>query len=115
MHTPVFVVSFIVVAVFLVAGALALSMFLLKRTMFIIIRTFREYGALRSESAKTLDELGLKPKTMTECLINPGLRDYKGEAFHILMAHDVVKTTLDDKYYLSEYNLIKKIPDYQPN
>ena len=115
MQTPLFFVCFIVVAALLLGAALALSMFLLRRTMFFIIRTFRECGAVRMESAKTLDEMGLRPKSMMDCLVNPGLRDYKREAFHILMTYDVVKTTVDDKYYLSEYNLIKKIPDYQPN
>ena len=115
MYDPLLSVIVLLVAVMLLVSGFALSMFLFKRTMFVIINTLQEYGAVREENAKSLDEMGLKPKTMVESLTNPGLRDYKRQAFQVLMVHNIVKVTSDGRYYLSEYDLMVKIPEFQLN
>jgi len=113
MYDPVLTVLVLAGAALLIIAAFALSMFLFKRTVLYIIYTFQEHEAVREENAKTLEEMGLRPKTMMESLVNPGLRDYKPQAFYVLMTHNIVKTTPDNRYYLSEYDLMIKIPKFQ--
>ena len=65
-----------------------------------VISIFREHQALCSHSAKTIDELGLRPAGFSKRLIN--FRDYKPQALRGLIRADIVQVTAEDKLFLAE-------------
>ena len=75
----------------------------LKRTIPGVIRTFREANATSEKNAKTLEELGLKPRGMMEGMFRG--RDYRQYAVTALMRAEIVIMTEDGKLYLSEERL----------
>ena len=95
------------IIVLLVVIALAAMIFIpqwrLKRAIPTVIRAFREANANSEKNAKTLDELGLKPRGMMEGMFRG--RDYRQYAVQALMRGDIVTMTEDGKLYLSEEKL----------
>ena len=95
-NTIIFIVLIIVV--------LLLAMFIvprwrLKRAIRQVIRIFRENNAVDTRTAKTIDELGLRPRSMIEGMFKG--RDYKQYAMNALMKSDIIKMTEGGKLYLS--------------
>ena len=65
-----------------------------------VISIFREHKALCSDSAKTIDELGLRPAGFSKRLIS--FRDYKPQALQGLIRANIVQVTANDKLFLAE-------------
>ena len=68
-----------------------------------VIRIFRENNAVGPKNAKTIEELGLKPRSVFERAFR--MRDYKPRALQILMRIEVVDLTEEGKVYLAEDKL----------
>ena len=101
-NSVVLVVLFFIVL--LVVGALV-SRWKIKRAMREVVRAFREQSATTSRSAKTADELGLRPQGRMAGMFRG--RDYKPNALSMLMKADIVLTTEDGELYLSEDKLLE--------
>jgi len=97
------VVVILLFIVLLVVGALV-SRWRIKRAMRQVVRAFREQNATTSRSARTVEELGLRPQGRMSGMFKG--RDYKPHALSMLMKADIVLTTEDGKLYLSEDKLI---------
>jgi len=80
-----------------------LPRFMLKRAMSQVLRVFRVHRSLSKESAKTVEELGLKPHSFMERFMKS--RDYKPYALQILTRQGVLCQTEDGRLYLSEQKL----------
>ncbi|MDP7286106.1 MAG: hypothetical protein QF906_02700 [Dehalococcoidales bacterium] len=70
-----------------------------------VIRIFRENNAVGPKNAKTIEELGLKPKSMFERALR--MRDYKPRALQFLMSVTIIDTTEEGKVYLDEDKLLQ--------
>jgi hypothetical protein len=96
-----------ILIIFIVVIAL-LAMFIIpqwrvKRAIPQVIRIFKEQNAVGIRNAKTLDELGLRPRGMVERMLKG--RDYKQYAFSALMRAEIIQMTEDGRLYLSEERL----------
>jgi hypothetical protein len=80
-----------------------LPQFLLRRAIPSVIRIFRQGKAVGIENAKTVEELGLKPKSMAQAIFRG--REYKITALQVLRNANVIQGTEDGKLYLSENDL----------
>lgn len=76
----------------------------LRRAVRQVIRILRQNNAIDVKNAKTIDELGLRPRGRLEGLLRS--RDYKPQALDALWKAEIVKITEDGKVYLSEEKLI---------
>ena len=76
---------------------------LTRRAIPSVIRLFREHSTTSVSSAKTMDELGLSRRTMTERLTKP--RDYKLRALQLLTRANIIQVTEEGKLYLHEEKL----------
>ena len=76
---------------------------MLRRATSSIIRTLRQRNAVGAQNAKTIDELGLRPKSMTQAIFRGA--QYKTTALLVLRNARVIESTEDGKLYLSEENL----------
>lgn len=65
-----------------------------------VISIFREHRALCRDSAKTIDELGLRQAGFGKRLVS--FRDYKPQALRGLIRADIVQMTAEDKLFLAE-------------
>jgi hypothetical protein len=79
--------------------------YLIKRAVSQVISIFRQSHSLCSESPKTVNELGLEPKSLADRMLK--LRDYKPYALQILVYTGVVRVTNDEKVCLLE----EKVPE----
>jgi hypothetical protein len=68
-----------------------------------IIRLFRQSNAVGIKNAKTIEELGLKPKNVAQAVFSG--QDYKITALRVLRKAEVIQSTEDGKLYLSEKDL----------
>ena len=80
-----------------------LPRFMLKRAMSQVIRVLQYHRSLSKESAKTVEELGLKPHSFMERFMKP--RDYKPYALQILTRQGILCQTEGGRWYLSEQKL----------
>jgi len=80
-----------------------LPQLLLRRAIPSIIRTFRQVNAVGVENAKTIEELGLKPKNRAQAIFRGG--EYKVTALQVLRNASVIQNTEDGKLFLSEKDL----------
>jgi hypothetical protein len=76
---------------------------MLRRAISSIIRTFRQGKALDAQNARTIDELGLRPKSVAQAIFRG--TQYKTTALMVLKNAGIIETTEDGKLYLSEENL----------
>ena len=91
------------ILILLVGTALWLSRILMAKAIRSLIGTLREAGATSSASARTAEELNLRPKsTLRDFRV---LRDYGPYALQILIRAGVVEVTEDGKLFLSEERL----------
>jgi hypothetical protein len=67
------------------------------------VAIFEHNNALDVRSARTIDELGLKPPTFLEGMMR--MRDFKPYALQILMKAEVVSQTDGGRLYLSQDRL----------
>ena len=82
-----------------------LPQILLRGAITSVIRTFRQKKAVGADSAQSLDELGLRPKSMMQAIFRG--TQYKTTALLALRNAGVIVTTEDSKMYLSEENLAR--------
>jgi hypothetical protein len=80
-----------------------LPQIMLRRAISSVIRTFRQSKAVGAQKAKTIDELGLRPKSMMQAIFRG--TQYKTTALLVLRNASVIESTEDSKLYLSEENL----------
>jgi len=76
---------------------------LMRRAARQVVRIFRKSNATDSKTARTVDELGLRPLGVLERMMRR--RDYKPQALNALMQAGVIQVTEDGRLYLSEENL----------
>jgi len=97
-------VLFILLLVILaVLGLWVLPRMRIKRAINQVVAIFEHNSALDIRSARTIDELGLKPPTFLESMIR--MRDFKPYALQILMKTEVVLETDGGRLYLSQDRL----------
>jgi hypothetical protein len=80
-----------------------LPQIMLRRAISSVIRTFRQSKAVGAQNAKTIDELGLRPKSMIRAIFRGA--QYKTTALLVLRNATVIESTENGKLYLSEENL----------
>jgi len=93
----------ILMIVIFIVVLLVLPQFLVMRSAPKVIRIFRQKNAVGAKNAKTIEELGLKPRSIIENMLRR--RDYKPRALQLLISADIVQTTEDGKFYLDEESL----------
>ncbi|HUU64866.1 MAG TPA: hypothetical protein VMW37_02020 [Dehalococcoidales bacterium] len=99
-------VLFIVLMVLLfIAVVLVVPQWMLSRNVPKVIRIFRQRNAVGEKNAKTIEELGLQPKSMFQRMLNR--RDYKPQALQFLIRATVVDMTEEGKVYLNEETLMQ--------
>jgi hypothetical protein len=87
----------------LLLGLFIIPRWLMKRAARQVIKIFRQHNATDSKTARTIDELGLRPPGVLERMMRR--RDYKPHALNALMQAGIVQVTEDGKLYLSEARL----------
>ncbi len=99
-------VLFIVLMVILfIVVVLVVPQWMLTRNVPKVIRIFRHQNAVGEKNAKTIEELGLVPKSMFQRMFNR--RDYKPQALQFLIRTTVVEMTEEGKVYLNEETLMQ--------
>jgi len=99
-------ILFIVLMVILfILAFLFIPQFMLMRNVPKVIRLFRKHNAIGEKNAKTIEELGLLPKSMLQRMLSR--RDYKPQALQFLIRTTVIEMTEDGKVYLNEDNLFR--------
>lgn len=93
----------VVVIILLILMTFVVPRLLFKRALSTVIQIFRQQGALDVKSARTVDDLGLKPRALMQGMFKG--RDYKPYALESLRKNDIVQMTEDDRLYLSEDKL----------
>ena len=99
-------VLFIVLMVLLfIVVIIVVPQWMLTRNVPKVIRIFRQQNAVGGKNAKTIEELGLVPKSMFQRMFNR--RDYKPQALQFLIRTTVVEMTEEGKVYLNEETLMQ--------
>ena len=98
--TALFILLIIILAVL---GLWVLPRIRIKRAVNQVVAIFERNNALDARSAKTIDELGLRPPTFLEGIMR--IRDFKPYALQILMKADVIHQTDGGRLYLSQDKL----------
>jgi hypothetical protein len=93
----------ILLTVLVLVVVFVLPQILLRNAISSVLRIFRQNKAVDVQSAKTIDELGLRPKSMAQVIFR--WMRYKTTALMVLRNAGVIETTEDGKLYLSEDNL----------
>lgn len=81
-------------------GLFVIPRWRLKRAVRQVIAIFRQNSALDKKTAKTIDELGLKPRGAMEGLFRG--RDFKPYALNALTKAGIIQGTEDGRLYLTE-------------
>jgi hypothetical protein len=77
----------------------------LRRAVRQVIAIFRNNNAIDKKTAKTVDELGLRPRGFVEGMFRG--RDFKPYALTALLKADIIKSTEDGRLYLVEEKLME--------
>ena len=93
----------VILVVLMLFVMFVLPQLLLRRAIPSVIRIFRQGKAVGIENAKTVEELGLKPKSMAQAIFRG--REYKITALQVLRNANIIQGTEDGKLYLSEKDL----------
>ena len=100
MGSTLFIIIIVVIAIL---GLFVIPRFMMKRATNHVLKIFRQHYATSVKSARTVEELGLKPRTFMEGMFRN--RDYKPHALQLLMKSEIIQMTEDGKLYLSEERL----------
>ena len=100
MEDVLFIVLMVVV---FILAFIFIPQFMLARNIPKVIRIFREHNAVGEKNAKTIEELGLLPKTMFQRMLSR--RDYRPQALQFLLRTTIIEMTEEGKVYLNEDNL----------
>ena len=101
MDTNVLVI--LLIAVLVLVGLFVLPRIRMRRAASQVVAIFQSNNAFDARSAKTVDELRLRPPTFLEGMLR--MRDFKPYALQALMEAEVVKQTEDGRLYLSQNKL----------
>jgi hypothetical protein len=93
----------ILLTVLVLVVVFVLPQILLRNAISSVLRIFRKNKAVDAQNAKTIDELGLRPKSLAQSVFRG--TQYKTTALIVLKNAGVIETTQDGKLYLSEDNL----------
>lgn len=93
----------VLIIILVILGMVGIPYLMMKRSVSNVITIFQRNYALDIKSAKTVDELGLNPRTMLQGMFRA--RDYKPQALNVLIKTELVQTTEDGKLYLLEDKL----------
>jgi hypothetical protein len=97
-------VLFVLILVILaILGFFVLPRIRIRRAVSQVVAIFERNNALDVRSAKTIDELGLRPPTFLEGMMR--MRDFKPYALQILMKADVILQTDGGRLYLLQDKL----------
>jgi len=86
-----------------VLGLWVLPRMRIKRAINQVVAIFENKNALDVRSARTINELGLRPPTFLESMMR--MRDFKPYALQVLMKAEVVLETDGGRLYLSQDRL----------
>jgi hypothetical protein len=100
-NTTVLLILLIIILAIL--GFWVLPRVRIKRAVDQVVAIFERNNALDARSAKTIDELGLRPPTFLEGMMR--MRDFKPYALQILMKADVIRQTDGGRLYLLQDKL----------
>ena len=98
--TALFILLLVILAIL---GFWVLPRIRIKRAVNQVVAIFERHNALDARSAKTINELGLRPPTLLQGMMR--LRDFKPYALQILMKYDVIRQTDGGRLYLSQDKL----------
>jgi hypothetical protein len=98
--TGLFILLIIILAIL---GLWVLPRIRIKRAVNQVVVIFEHNNAIDARSAKTIDELGLRPPTFLQGMMR--IRDFKPYALQILMNADVIHQTEGGRLYLSQDKL----------
>jgi len=93
-------ITIIVLVILFILIVFVIPMFLFVRNVPKVIRIFRFQNAVGARNARTIDELGLRPKPMLQRIFSR--RDYKPQALQSLIKANIIQITDEGKLYLSE-------------
>ena len=95
--------TLVILVVLLLLAMFVLPQLRLRMAIPSVIRLFRQRNAVGIKNAKTIEELGLKPKSIAQAIFSG--RNYKITALQVLRNATIIQGTEDSKLYLSEANL----------
>jgi len=93
----------LLVVILAILGFFLLPRIRIRRAVNQVVAIFERNNALDVRSAKTTDELGLRPPTFLEGMLR--MRDFKPYALQILMQTEVVRQTDGGRLYLAHDRL----------
>ncbi|MBA7485584.1 hypothetical protein ES707_21132 [subsurface metagenome] len=98
------VLLIVLLVVCILLALIGIPYMMTKRALNRVIKVFQRSNTIDFSTAKTIDELGLRPRTMLQNMFRS--RDYKPQALNFLMKAEIIVVTDDGKLYLSEEKLI---------
>ncbi|TES83174.1 MAG: hypothetical protein E3J92_03505 [Dehalococcoidia bacterium] len=90
----------VLLLILLLLGLYVIPRWRLKRAVRQVIAIFRRNSALDKKTAKTIDELRLKPRGFADGMFH--LRDFKPNALDTLVKAGIIQDTEDGRLYLAE-------------
>jgi hypothetical protein len=93
----------LLIIILAILGFFVLPRIRIRRAVKHVVAIFERNNALDVRSARTIDELGLRPPTFLEGMLR--IRDFKPYALQILMNAEVVRQTDGGRLYLSQDKL----------
>ena len=93
----------LLIVILAIVGFFVLPRIRIRRAVNQVMAIFERSNALDVRSAKTVDELGLRPPTFLQGMMR--MRDFKPYALQILMQTDVVRQTDGGRLYLAQDRL----------
>jgi hypothetical protein len=93
----------LLIVILAILGFFVLPRIRIRRAVGQVVDIFERNNALDVRSAKTVDELGLRPPTFLDGMLR--MRDFKPYALQILMHTEVVRQTVGGRLYLSQGKL----------
>ena len=98
-------ILFIILMIILfILSVIFIPYWLIMRAVPKVIKTFRQKNAIGEKNAMTIEELGLKPKSIFQRMFTR--RDYSQNALQFLIRADVVDITEEGKFYLNDEKLM---------
>jgi len=94
----------ILIVILFILSALFLPYWLVMRAVPKVIKAFRQHNATTADTAKTIEELEIKPKSIFRRMFTR--RDYRQNALQFLIRADVVDITEEGKFFLNEDKLM---------
>ncbi|MDO8490444.1 MAG: hypothetical protein Q7T04_00330 [Dehalococcoidia bacterium] len=97
------ILALLAIILLAVLGLVFLPAWMARRNMRKVVKILLEKGATGIQNAMTVDNLGLRPKSLLQRIGGP--RDWKPKALDLLIQSNVVLMTQDGKLYVTESSL----------